>query len=297
MRSRQTCMPTGFRRSLDNETIQRLVPSVFAGQPFGGTSSKYSFIPTIRFMERLQTQGWIPVNAREQRVLNEGRQGYQKHIIRFQHADKLAVGGEIVPEIILTNSHDARSAFKLMAGLFRSVCTNGLVIADAMLESISIQHSGYTDDAVKQASDYMLEGMPRLIGGVEKYQKVQLAPEEAEVFAESAALVRWKKESAEELPVRPVDLLKRRRASDSEGTLWNTFNVVQENLTKGGYRMKPKTEEGGSRWQRPHVLRRGRRGREISSINEDVRVNRALWNLTEKMRELKEAKEQVITIS
>jgi len=280
-------MPTGLRKDLDNEMIQKLVPSVFAEQPFGETSSKYSFIPTIRFADTLRDQGWNPVNAREQRVLNADRQGYQKHIIRFQHADNMAVGKEIVPEIILTNSHDARSSFKLMAGLFRLVCTNGLVIADAMLASVTIRHSGYTDDAVRNASDYMLEGMPRMIGGIDKYRNIELLPQEAEIFAASAAMIRWNKETEEDLPIRPVELLRRRRNADNDNTLWNTFNAVQENLTKGGYRMKPKPAPDNQRrsFHRPD---RGRKARAINSINEDVRINRALWTLTEKMRELKE---------
>lgn len=288
MRSRQIYMPTGIRRNLDNEMLQKLVPSVFAEQPFGETSSRYSFIPTIQFAEKLKDRGWIPVNAREQRVLNDERQGYQKHIIRFQHENNMAAAkNDIVPEIILTNSHDARSSFKLMAGMFRLVCTNGLVIADAKLASVTIRHSGYTDKVVNEASDHMLEGIPRMISGIDKYRDVELLPQEAEIFAASAAMVRWNKETTEELPVAPVVLLQRRRNSDNANTLWNTFNVIQENLTKGGYRMKPKPEPENQR-RSFYRQNRGRRARAINSINEDIRMNRALWNLTEKMRELKE---------
>lgn len=287
MRNRQFYMPTGLRKDLDNETIRQLVPSVFAEQPFGETSSKYSFIPTIRFADKLRDQGWIPVNAREQRVMNENRQGYQKHIIRFQHSDNMAATkNEIVPEIILTNSHDARSSFKLMAGLFRLVCTNGMVIADAMLASVTIRHSGYTDDAVKEASDYMLEGMPRMIGGIDKYRNIELLQTEAMIFAASAAMIRWNKETEEELPIQPGELLRRRRVADGNNSLWSIFNVVQENLLKGGYRMNPKPMPDNQ--NRNYYPNRGRKARAINSINEDVRVNRALWNLTEKMRELKE---------
>lgn len=288
MKNRQFYMPTGLRKDLDNETIRRLVPSVFAEKPFGETSSKYSFIPTIRFVDKLRNQGWIPVNAREQRVLNDVRRGYQKHIIRFQHSDNMATREkEIVPEIILTNSHDARSSFKLMAGLFRLVCTNGMVVSDAMLASVTIRHSGYTDDAVKEASDYMLEGIPCMIGNIDKYRNIELKPEEAQIFAASAAMIRWNKETEEKLPIWPSALLQKRRRSDDDNTLWNTFNAVQENLTKGGYRMKSKAEPDN---QRRYSFRpnRGRKARAINSINEDVRINRALWNLTDKMRELKE---------
>lgn len=284
------------RTEMNNEMIEKFAPAVFAEQPYGETSSKYSFIPTIRFIDKLRERGWIPVSAQEQRVRLKDRAGFQKHLIRFQHESQLGIDVGTRPEILLTNSHDGKSSFKLMAGIFRIACANGLIVGESMLPSVSIMHTGYTDELVRDASDHMLEGTPRLLGGIKQFQDVPLSEQESRIFAESAAMIRWNNCQAEELPVKPDALLAVRRSEDRESNLWSTFNVVQENLMKGGYRMKPKPAADNTykRYSRSALL--GKKARRIDSINEDVRLNRGLWNLAEKMRELKKGGNQIVAV-
>jgi hypothetical protein len=47
------------------------------------------------------------------------------------------------PELVLINSHDRSSAYQLHAGLFRFGCGDGMIVADATFEPISIRHSGF----------------------------------------------------------------------------------------------------------------------------------------------------------
>jgi Domain of unknown function (DUF932) len=65
--------------------------------------------------------------------------------------------------------------------------------------------------------------------------------------------------------------LSPRRHADQGNDLWTQFNVVQEHLLKGGQR------RADSR----------RSTRKISSVGEDVRLNRALWTLAEELKRLK----------
>jgi hypothetical protein len=46
------------------------------------------------------------------------------------------------------NSHDKSSAYQLHCGLFRLVCTNGMVVSDGTFQRISIKHSGFNPDVV-----------------------------------------------------------------------------------------------------------------------------------------------------
>jgi hypothetical protein len=52
--------------------------------------------------------------------------------------DDVVINGEdgdtVFPQILLTNSHDGKNAFQFQAGLYRLVCSNGLVIADTQFE-------------------------------------------------------------------------------------------------------------------------------------------------------------------
>lgn len=64
-----------------------------------------------------------------------------------------------------------------------------------------------------------------------------------------------------------------RRFEDRDPSLWTTFNVVQENLIRGGLKGVGSTG-------------RNMTTRAVASVHENVKLNKALWNLTQKMAEL-----------
>jgi hypothetical protein len=98
----------------------------------------------------------------------------------------------------------------------------------------------------------------------------------SELFAESALSLRYGDDWQATSPVQPGDILEARRTEDANGSLWSVFNRTQENLFKGGIRGK---SANGRRT----------RTRPINSVTEDVRLNRALWKLTEHFADLKGA--------
>lgn len=77
--------------------------------------------------------------------------------------------------------------------------------------------------------------------------------------------------------IRPDQLLHPRRADDQRPDLWTTFNVVQENALKGGL-----VGIGWDAQGRPHRSRT----REVRGIDQDVRLNKALWTLSEHMAKI-----------
>ena len=100
--------------------------------------------------------------------------------------------------------------------------------------------------------------------------------QDATIFAQAALEVRYGEDWARQSPVRPGQLLDARRTDDRGTDLWVTFNRVQENLLKGG------------------LLGRARSGRrvrtrQVRSVTEDIRLNRALWRLAERFAQLKAA--------
>jgi len=68
--------------------------------------------------------------------------------------------------------------------------------------------------------------------------------------------------------------LQAKRGEDRSGELWTTFHRAQENMTKSGVHGRSRT---------------GRRvtTRLINGIDQNVKVNRALWVLAEEMRKLR----------
>lgn len=261
-----------LRPGLSDDWLRRKAPSVFAEQPMHGVSDRYAFVPTSQIVSRLRDSGWVPVDAFEQRVRLDERRGFQKHLLRFQRQD--AVLDEYTAELVLVNSHDRSSAYHLHAGLFRFVCGNGMIIADATFEKVSVRHSGFTPDEVVDASFRVLDNVPRLTENVEGFRARALSVPEQRAFAESALILKYDDLAA--APVGPEHLLQPRRYEDQGSDLWQTFNRVQENLMRGGLKDYRRRKENGKRHTRT---------RAVTGIDENVKLNKALWHLAEALKQ------------
>ena len=107
---------------LTPEQLRRSVPSAFAVEAHESMSDRYGFISTEQVINALVNEGFLPVYARQTNVRDKGKQDYTKHLIRFRHVDVKPVVGDVFPEIVLVNSHDGLSKYKMDAGLLRLAC-------------------------------------------------------------------------------------------------------------------------------------------------------------------------------
>ena len=259
-----------------NQTPQAVslehIPSIHATAPSEQVSERYGFIPTSVIVTALEREGFIPVNARAARSRPD-RAPFAKHMLRFRHRDHLVKQvGDWLPEIVLLNAHDGSACYRIMAGIFRLVCLNGLVVGSSFAD-LRVRHTKNAASEVVDASFRVIEALPRIGEDVQAMRAVDLSEAERLAFATSALALRFE----DEAPIRAAQLLEPRRHADTATDLWTSFNTVQEHLLRGGDR----TITTGSR-------RRGKT-RQISSVGEDVRLNRALWTLAEEMARLKTA--------
>jgi hypothetical protein len=261
--------------AISDEELRRVVPSIFASQPIEGVSDKYIFLPTSSILQGMRENGWVPVRAEEQSVRTEARRGFQKHLIRFARTEHLQTWekNQVRPEVVLLNSHDKSSAYQLHCGLFRLVCLNGMVVADATFERISIKHSGFNPDSVIEASFKVLGAVPDIMNKVQLFQDRILTDAERLALATGAATYRW--EDLAKAPINPSMLLNPRRYGDEAKDLWTTFNTVQENIIRGGQRDYSRRRPDG---------RRMPKSRAINGIDEDMKLNKALWQMAEVLR-------------
>jgi uncharacterized protein DUF932 len=261
--------------AISDEELQRLAPSIFASQPIEGVSDRYSFLPTSSILKGMRENGWVPVRAEQQSVRTEARRGFQKHLIRFSRLEHLDSWekNQVRPEVVLLNSHDKSSAYQLHCGLFRLVCSNGMVVADATFQRISIKHSGFNPDSVIEASFKVLDAVPDIMNKVRLFQDRILTDDERLALATGAATYRW--EDPDKAPVNPSMLLNPRRYGDGAKDLWTTLNTVQENVIRGGQRDYSRRRPDGSRMPK---------SRAIKGIDEDMKLNKALWQMAEVLR-------------
>ena len=258
--------------AISDEELRRVVPSIFASQPIEGVSDRYIFLPTSSILQGMRENGWVPVRAEEQSVRTEARRGFQKHLIRFARTEHLQTWekNQVRPEVVLLNSHDKSSAYQLHCGLFRLVCLNGMVVADATFERISIKHSGFNPDSVIEASFKVLGAVPDIMNKMQLFQDRILTDAERLALATGAATYRW--EDLAKAPINPSMLLNPRRYGDEAKDLWTTFNTVQENIIRGGQRDYSRRRPDG---------RRMPKSRAINGIDEDMKLNKALWQMAE----------------
>jgi hypothetical protein len=235
-----------------------------------GVSARYAFVPTAQIVEGLAGHNWVPVAVEEQRIRIEARRGFQKHLIRFRRSEQMQTLDEWNVELVLINSHDKGCAYQLHAGIYRRICSNGLVLSQDSFEAIRFRHAGLLGDEVVQASFHLLDFVPRVGELVQKFRSRSLDAGESRRFAEAALLLRYP--SLAEAPIEPDTLLKARRPEDEGTDLWTTTNKVQEALVRGG----------GSDFHRD---RHGklRSVRLLRGIDSKVRLNKGLWGLAERL--------------
>ena len=268
--------PTTQSVALNNDELRNIAPSIFASQPVADVSDRYSFLPTSSILDGMRDHGWMPVRAEQQHVRIEARRGFQKHLIRFARVENLqgwTTKNEVRPEIVLLNSHDKSSAYQLHCGLLRFACLNGMVVADATFQRISLKHVGFTPEAVIEASFQVLDAVPQIMDKVKLFQDRILTDTERLALATGAAAHRW--DDLDKAPVNPSMLLNPRRYGDGAKDLWTSLNTIQENITQGGQRDRSRRRADGSRMPK---------SRAIKGIDEDLKLNKALWHMAEVLR-------------
>lgn len=272
-------------RALSEQEIRRRAPSVYAEAPYSEMSQRYVYVPTSQIVAELGKHGWLPVDAQQARVRKAEKRGFQRHLVRFRQADSFSFSkhtqrvGDTFTEIVLVNSHDGGSSYQLHAGLFRLACANGLIVSDATFEKVAIPHAGRSViDRVIEGTYSVLEAAPRVGASVKEWSAIPLSGPERRLLAETAVDIRWDRDEngKSTAPIQPERLLAPRRYGDNHGDLWTTFNVIQENILRGGVHGRTKS---GNRTST----------RAVASVSENVKLNKALWTMAEEFAKLKAA--------
>ena len=256
---------------LTDDQIHRVAPSIFAEAPHESRSQRYAYIPTATVLTELRKEGFQPFMVTQTRTRHEDRRDYTKHMIRLRHASQINARGE-ANEIILLNSHDGTSSYQMLAGMFRFVCSNGLVCGDTVAD-VRVPHKGDVAGQVIEGAYQVLHGFDRALESRESMQAITLDEGEAEVFARAALSLKYD-DPDKPAPITESQILMPRRFDDRRPDLWMTFNRIQENLTKGG--LSGRSANGRRQQTRP-----------VQGIDSDVRLNRALWLLADGLRQLK----------
>lgn len=272
---------------LSDDQIRARAPSVFASAAHASRSQRYTYIPTVDILSAMRREGFFPVSAIQGRSRIPGKADFTKHQIRFIHGEQTATKvGDSIAQVILTNSHDGTSTYMLDNGRFRLVCLNGMMVAEESFQTLKIPHKGNIIDRVIEGSFQVMDQTKAVDQRIEQFMSIDLSAQEQQILANAALQLRFEPKENEQPPVRAEQVLQPRRTEDRGNDLWRTFNRIQEAVVRGGICYNApahRTEEGR------YVPSRRMHTREVTGIDQNTALNRALWRLTAEMAALKAA--------
>lgn len=257
-------------RPMTVDDIARAAPAALAVEAHESRSDRYQVIPTMTVVDALRRAVGVEVyGATQAKTRIHDKKGHTKHVLRLRRPED--EGKPEAPELVLTNSYDGSSSYRLDLGCYRFVCANGLMVGETW-DKARVPHMGTS--AVEQ----MVHDTRRLAGQfdtirdtVEHFKAIALDPRQARAFGAAAAALRH--DPATET-VNPESVIRARRQADTASNLWTVYNRAQESITRGGYYKATRDEHG--------IIQQAK-VRPVKGIDENSKLNRALWTLAEEM--------------
>jgi hypothetical protein len=259
------------------EELSQKVPAAFSLKQDPNRSDKYSFIPTHELLSLFGKLGWEPYSGKQ-----NGGSPFARHIVRLTNPSLGFLdlrNDKVKPQIIVDNSHNGSSSAKVHMGLFRLVCTNGLVVAmPGLYSGVKFRHVGLSFEEVKNLVEETMSHYNIVADHITEMSERILTPDEQLGFAVSAYAhrigTRLFDEDGEVLidkvlkEINPENVVSPLRDSDNNTDLWTTFNVIQERMVKGEFE---KFATSG----------RKSRPRAITNATRNIEFNKVLWEVAE----------------
>lgn len=231
-------------------------------QPHESLSDKYRHLPDSYFIQPLIDRGFTIDSA-------EGG-GLGTRLIRLSHPE-LLIGNDKV-QVVATNSHDGSKAFNMFLGIFRLVCSNGLIVGESFTAKNPVRHIGNNFyEKVDVRVDELLRETDRLVALVERMKTT--TDFDVQSLVNNAFQLRFKDDPEKNKFYKPLNLLHPNRSADTSDDLWTMFNVLQEKLIRGGFFYRLDSKGTGSI----------RFAKGSTNINNNIRLNTKLWDIVQGM--------------
>lgn len=240
-----------------------LPPSVFTKLAAPHLSARYVHVDSERVVDAMLAEGFQVASVQSANTRALAASVYGRHMIDFRHPDMPSIG-DAVPRIVFVNSHDGSTRASALAGVFRFVCSNGLVVGNTMYQE-KLRHSGTAATTLVERMQALAKNTAPLFAQIDRWSRVDMSVARRGEFARMAAQLRWN--DAERFTVE--DLLQVRRPEDDKGDLWTVFNRLQETTTQGNG-LEGLTRTGRVTTARP-----------LKEIQSNLTYNAKLWELAE----------------
>ena len=235
-------------------SLRERVPAIFTKTPSPKVSNRYSFADSEYYLQKFIDADWFIHSARQ-----VSKSEYAPHQVILRNND-IATVGDLLPQLIFTNSHNGIKKMTIDTGIYRLVCSNGLVVPTSITQSLSIKHLDLGDSTTDTIVNSFYEKVPIIMNNIDRMRNKILTNDEIDNFTYNALQIRF----TNAVGININDVVKPLRIEDNSDDLWTVFNVVQEKLIRGGIQLPSK-----------------RRSRPINNFVNDNNINTKLWELAE----------------
>lgn len=234
-----------FANSLDNKFITNVQK----------IKQKEFYIPTLDVVNKLQKEGW------EIHGVDEKRGKSRKidfNYIQMRHPDFSVKNNkgknEALASLTIENSCSGTKPLKMDLGMYREVCSNGLITFDRMATGNKINHTKSNNEELDKIIYNLTSKSNKVIEEVISMKKKDMSFDQIKKLAYNASKLRFK-ENEEGFNLN--EILKVNRSEDEGNDVWTVFNRIQENLTH-----------------------------DVINKQEDIRINQMLYDLVNQEMEV-----------
>lgn len=259
---------------LSTDEIREQAPVIFAGGPTREVSERYVYADTPTIINDMDKLGW-KVRQVGQRKARKEDTTFSPHFVRFANPDyriKGNGGDYSFPELIMHNRYDGLGSATFQSGIFRLVCSNGMVIATERFGEFKLSHRGYSFSEMRGMITNRVASIEEQVAIMNDMKDTELIKEQQRHLALQGLMIRGqvadkdKSKYAGLIDTLTLDeILDPQRDADRGSDLWTTFNRVQENITNGNFRVQL------------GINAKVRKGRAITSFERDLEFNKGLF--------------------
>jgi hypothetical protein len=246
---------------LTTAEIKKACPSVFSETKAENRSERYRFIPTYEIIDALEDAGFLPTSVMQAKS-RKNNFAYAKHLLRFRSIQDLGTTKENTHEIVIINSHNGSSPYKLLNGIFRMICSNGMIVGDYRT-SLRVPHKGNIISNIVESTLVKAKESEQILDSVNQMKSIRLSIPEQLYVAEKAMTARFGEIDQSKAIYDASSMLKIHRSEDNLNDLYTTYQILQENGIRGGIKVSSAKNTS----------------RSITNIDKTVQFNTDLWTI------------------
>lgn len=235
----------------------------FPTKPMGSRYKNFNTKKLCDAILNLQSGGNPVFELRDIKLVKSRKgAGRGKQLIRIKTIQPfISKSGDVMfPEMVIINSNDGSSQLQVELGIFRLVCSNGMVVKSKDLGSFKIRHQGSEEAAAIDLMKQFASQLPKWFRTQELLESTILDDETILQIAVDACEYRFQKRFSKEDVAILVEAV---RPEDRGKNAWVTLNIIQEQLMKGGFKIGPMK----------------RTARTVRGVNQDLDLNQMVYDL------------------